>query len=106
MTRTRTGEYKDAASALHEHHRARHGHSDPRAIPKKAGAGHANWGVPGCELDELEQASILSDNSPSSPSENKITVIDAETFSRLQNGNNTQEVSNGQQSSNTTEASS
>ncbi|KAF9273810.1 hypothetical protein BGZ68_001180 [Mortierella alpina] len=106
MTRTRTGEYKDSASATRERHQARHGYSDPRAIPKKAGAGHANWGVPGCELDQQEQTSILSENSASSPPENKITVIDAETFSRLQNGNNTQAVANGEQSSRTNGASS
>ncbi|KAF9954957.1 hypothetical protein BGZ72_004151 [Mortierella alpina] len=104
MTRTRTGEYKDTASR--ERHQARHGYSDPRAIPKKAGAGHANWGVPGCELDQQEQTSILSDNSTSPPSESKITVIDAETFSRLQNGNNTQAVANGEQTSGTNGASS
>jgi hypothetical protein len=30
--------------------------ADPRAIPKKAGAGHGNWGVPGCELDDQDQS--------------------------------------------------
>ncbi|KAG9065870.1 hypothetical protein KI688_002167 [Linnemannia hyalina] len=85
MTRTRTGEYKDSSNAPRERRQSRNGFSDPRAIPKKAGAGHGNWGVPGCELNQQEQTSALSDNVSMSPPENKITVIDAETFTMLQN---------------------
>ncbi|OAQ31497.1 hypothetical protein K457DRAFT_136013 [Linnemannia elongata AG-77] len=90
MTRTRTGGYKDSTNAPRERHQSRNGFSDPRAIPKKAGAGHGNWGVPGCELNQQEQTSALSDNVSTSPAENKITVIDAETFSKLQNNANSQ----------------
>ncbi|KAI1315302.1 hypothetical protein EDD11_000963 [Mortierella claussenii] len=85
MTRTRTGEYKGLAAAQHDRHQSRNG-ANPRAILKKAGAGHANWGVPGCELDQREQNALGA--TATSPLENKITVIDAETFSRLQNSGN------------------
>ncbi|KAF9205997.1 hypothetical protein BGZ49_003189 [Haplosporangium sp. Z 27] len=83
MTRTRTGEYKGLAASQHDRHQSRNG-ADPRAIPKKAGAGHGNWGVLGCELDQEEKNSL--GNTATSPPENKITVIDAAAFSRLQNG--------------------
>ncbi|KAG0213063.1 hypothetical protein BGX28_005084 [Mortierella sp. GBA30] len=107
MTRTRTGEYKDPANAPRERRHSRNGYSDPRAIPKKAGAGHANWGVPGCELDQQEQTSALSELTTSSP-ENKITIIDAETFSRLQNNRNEAiaQTTNEEESSSNTDASS
>ncbi|KAF9124935.1 hypothetical protein BGX30_000687 [Mortierella sp. GBA39] len=59
MTRTRTGEYKDSSNAPRERRQSRNSLSDPRAIPKKAGAGHGNWGVPGCELNQQEQTSAL-----------------------------------------------
>ncbi|KAG0376724.1 hypothetical protein BGX24_007318 [Mortierella sp. AD032] len=98
MTRTRTGEYKDSANAPRERRQSRNGFSDPRAIPKKAGAGHGNWGVPGCELNQQEQTSALSGDMSTSPAENKITVIDAETFSMLQN-NQAQQANGGQASS-------
>ncbi|KAF9348006.1 hypothetical protein BGX34_002755 [Mortierella sp. NVP85] len=97
MTRTRTGEYKGLAAAQRDRHLSRNG-ADPRAIPKKAGAGHGNWGVPGCELDDQDQ----SMSAATSPPDNKISVIDAESFSRLQNGGaNAQEMENGQASSST-----
>ncbi|KAG0237167.1 hypothetical protein BGW42_001743 [Actinomortierella wolfii] len=54
MTRTRTGEYKEAENAPRERRLARNGNSDIRAIPKKAGGGAGNWGVPGSELDAQE----------------------------------------------------
>ncbi|KAG0020148.1 hypothetical protein BGZ80_004699 [Entomortierella chlamydospora] len=83
MTRTRTGEYKGLAAAQRDRHQSRNG-ADPRAIPKKAGAGNGNWGVPGCELDQEEQNSL--GNTATSPPESKLNVIDAAAFSRLQNG--------------------
>ncbi|KAF9977708.1 hypothetical protein BGZ65_007283 [Modicella reniformis] len=58
MTRTRTGEFKGTAADRRDRHQSRNG-ADPRAIPKKAGAGHGNWGVPGCELNIQEQSSAL-----------------------------------------------
>ncbi|KAF9325603.1 hypothetical protein BG006_010901, partial [Podila minutissima] len=57
--------------------------SDARAIPKKLGAGAGNWGVPGSEREENVASNMTSS---SSPPENKINVIDADTFSRLQSG--------------------
>ncbi|KAF9921602.1 hypothetical protein FBU30_008320 [Linnemannia zychae] len=86
MTRTRTGEYKDVV-APGSRRQSRSSLGDPRAIPKKAGAGNANWGVPGCELNQQEQTSVLNDsaNMSSSPIEKKLTVIDAKTFAQLQN---------------------
>jgi len=36
----------------------RNGLGDPRAIPKKAGAGNGNWGVLGVEVKDLEQDSF------------------------------------------------
>ncbi|KAF8933183.1 hypothetical protein EDD21DRAFT_353899 [Dissophora ornata] len=95
MTRTRTGDYKGLAAAQRDRHQSRNG-ADPRAIPKKAGAGNGNWGVPGCELDQQEQTSALS-NMATSPPENKITVIDAEAFSRLQNSGSAQSMANDEQ---------
>jgi len=86
MTRTRTGEYKDPFNAPRERRQSRNGLGDPRAIPKKAGAGNGNWGVPGIEVKDLEQDSFTG--AGSSPVENKISVIDAETFSRLQSHSN------------------
>ena len=94
MTRTRTGEFKGPAAAQRDRHLSRNG-ADPRAILKKAGAGHGNWGVPGCELEDQEQSSAFSHAAATSPPENKIAVIDAEAFSRLQNGGlNTEEMAN------------
>ncbi|KAF9192176.1 Ubiquitin carboxyl-terminal hydrolase 16 [Haplosporangium sp. Z 767] len=80
--------------------RCPNGYSDPRAIPKKAGAGHANWGVLGCELNQQEQTSAMNSDTPASPTnESKIAVIDAETFSRLQNSNqNETATTNGTES--------
>ncbi|KAG0044617.1 hypothetical protein BGZ83_010159 [Gryganskiella cystojenkinii] len=85
MTRTRTGEYKDPSNAPRERRQSRNGLGDPRAIPKKAGAGNGNWGVPGIEVKDLEQDSFTG--AGSSLVENKISVIDAESFSRLQSTN-------------------
>ncbi|KAF9908778.1 hypothetical protein EC991_009481 [Linnemannia zychae] len=103
MTRTRTGEYKDAPR---ERRQSRNGFSDPRAIPKKAGAGHGNWGVPGCELNQQEQTSALSGDMSTSPAENKITVIDAETFSMLQNNSRPNTQAQQSPSANSSQASS
>ncbi|KAG0316351.1 hypothetical protein BGZ99_006948, partial [Dissophora globulifera] len=58
MTRTRTGDYKGLAASQRDRHQSRNG-ADPRAIPKKAGAGHGNWGVPGCELDQQDQTTAM-----------------------------------------------
>ncbi|KAF9404300.1 hypothetical protein BGZ94_004258 [Podila epigama] len=85
MTRTRTGDYKDASNPNRERRQSRSGISDARAIPKKLGAGAGNWGVPGSEQEQQDNMNSSSTSSP--PSENKISVIDADTFSRLQNGN-------------------
>ncbi|KAF8948177.1 hypothetical protein BGZ47_006140 [Haplosporangium gracile] len=108
MTRTRTGEYKDPSNPPRERERrqSRNGLSDPRAIPKKAGAGHGNWGVPGCELNQQEQNSALSDNVSMSPAENKITVIDAETFTMLQNNSRPNSNIQAQSTTNDDQASS
>ncbi|KAG0241623.1 hypothetical protein BGW41_005639 [Actinomortierella wolfii] len=86
MTRTRTGEYKEAENAPRERRLARNGNSDIRAIPKKAGGGAGNWGVPGSELD-AQEALARGENmmATSPPSESKISIIDADTFSRLHN---------------------
>ncbi|KAF9110676.1 hypothetical protein BGX27_006024 [Mortierella sp. AM989] len=102
MTRTRTGEHKGLHVAQRDRHVARNG-ADLRAIPKKAGAGHANWGVPGCELDQ-QDPHVMGSNSATSPPENKITVIDAETFSRLQNGGREMTMTNGEEYDANTEA--
>ncbi|KAF9021474.1 hypothetical protein CPC16_001944 [Podila verticillata] len=85
MTRTRTGDYKDLTNPQRERRQSKGAISDARAIPKKLGAGAGNWGVPG---SEQEQQDVTSSNmtSSTSPPENKISVIDADTFSRLQNG--------------------
>ncbi|KAF9439271.1 hypothetical protein BGZ76_006000 [Entomortierella beljakovae] len=85
MTRTRTGEYKGLAASQRDRHQSRNG-ADPRAIPKKSGAGNGNWGVPGCEYDQENENSMGS--SATSPPENKITVIDAAAFNLLQNNGN------------------
>ncbi|KAG0344050.1 Ubiquitin carboxyl-terminal hydrolase 16 [Podila humilis] len=73
MTRTRTGDYKDP-NTPRERRQSRSGISDARAIPKKLGAGAGNWGVLG---SEQEQDATSSKYCPK--------VIDADTFSRLQN---------------------
>ncbi|KAF9300726.1 hypothetical protein BGZ74_007562 [Mortierella antarctica] len=84
MTRTRTGDYKDITNPQRERRQSKGAISDARAIPKKLGAGAGNWGVPGSEREENVASSNMT--SSSSPPENKINVIDADTFSRLQNG--------------------
>ncbi|GJJ76827.1 hypothetical protein EMPS_09186 [Entomortierella parvispora] len=100
MTRTRTGDYKDPTNAPRERRQSRNGLGDPRAIPKKAGAGNGNWGVLGVEVKDLEQDSFTGAAS-SSPVENKISVTDAKTFSFLQgnsgqaNNDNNAAASNG-----------
>ncbi|KAF9976049.1 hypothetical protein BGZ73_009208 [Actinomortierella ambigua] len=83
MTRTRTGEYKEAENAPRERRNARNGLSDIRSIPKKAGGGAGNWGVPGSEIDAPEAVARGESRIASSPTENKISIIDADTFSRL-----------------------
>ncbi|KAF9580481.1 hypothetical protein BGW38_002861 [Lunasporangiospora selenospora] len=83
MTRTRTGDYKDPAAFGHRDRRQpRNGLFDVRAIPKKSGAGTGNWGVLG---SEQEPDANINDLASSPPPDNKIAVIDAEAFSRLQN---------------------
>ncbi|KAG0262053.1 hypothetical protein BG011_000406 [Mortierella polycephala] len=104
MTRTRTGDYKDPANAPRERRQSRNGYSDPRAIPKKAGAGHANWGVLGCELNQQEQTSAMSNTSASPTNESKIAVIDAETFSRLQNSSQNETTATNEESMYETES--
>ncbi|KAG0332166.1 Ubiquitin carboxyl-terminal hydrolase 16 [Podila horticola] len=84
MTRTRTGDYKDITNPNRERRQSKGSISDARAIPKKLGAGAGNWGVPGSEREENVASSNMT--SSSSPPENKINVIDADTFARLQNG--------------------
>ncbi|KAF9157601.1 hypothetical protein DFQ26_008551 [Actinomortierella ambigua] len=94
MTRTRTGEYKEAENAPRERRIARNGLSDIRAIPKKSGGGAGNWGVPGSEVDAQEALARGESRIASSPTENKISVMDADTFSRLQEN---QSTTSGQQ---------
>ncbi|KAG0024862.1 hypothetical protein BGZ81_007570 [Podila clonocystis] len=99
MTRTRTGDYKDITNPHRERRQSKSAISDARAIPKKLGAGAGNWGVPGSEREENVASSNMT--SSSSPPENKINVIDADTFSRLQNGGTAAAThSNGAPSSN------
>ncbi|KAF9369740.1 hypothetical protein CPB97_003340 [Podila verticillata] len=85
MTRTRTGDYKDPTNPLRERRQSKGAISDVRAIPKKLGAGAGNWGVPGSEQERQDVASSNMTSS-SSPPEKKLSVIDADAFSRLQNG--------------------
>ncbi|KAF9091315.1 hypothetical protein BGX29_006191 [Mortierella sp. GBA35] len=106
MTRTRTGEHKEGAPRERERRQSKSNFSDIRAIPKKAGAGHGNWGVPGCELNQEEQTSALNGDISTSPAENKITVIDAETFSMLQSNGRPNTTSDGQSAANGEQSSS
>ncbi|KAL1920411.1 uncharacterized protein VTP21DRAFT_788 [Calcarisporiella thermophila] len=81
MTRSHdTNKYSNMPQEKQERHYQRSGLFDIRGNPKKAGAGHGNWGVTGDEVNELDQQNLNSNENQAELTSGKIQVMHEQDF--------------------------
>ncbi|CAO3646209.1 unnamed protein product [Mucor hiemalis] len=72
---------KDHAYPRHEKHVARNGHTEARYGVKKMGAGIANWGVLGDEIDNVQE--VARSEVETIKVSSKLHLVDSETFQNM-----------------------